>query len=526
MLRRLQHIPAASASCAHSRSPAERSERRQSRKPRPGLRRRTCQSAKSSKQIPEGLSPQQFLGATSQPLTEQIAEAQRTAQGLLVSGDGGEGQREVVATPFVIQAAPRLPLPPALRCCIVTAPSPLSRPASASGPDPLILRRVRLESSGGPALEVSEGTACELYDCFVNGSVKLARSASAKLVRTHVFGAAGSGVEGRAFAQLVLAACTIRDCVGNGLLLRHGQADISDCTISNCGQSGLVLGPGTWRLSGNTLSSNGQYGVWAEAGTRAEWRRSLCTGNLLGDRGGRGELAGWQGSGLAPHEECRIWSEPKGKWIRAEVRETAPAQDEVVVAIRKRKLAASPVEPDDDGPDAEQLMIGEGEPGAEAVAAGLLKVPAAGVRPLRSGGREPPAFSQKAAALRFGGYALFLASGGSGRDGWQQLSEKSKAKFRADSRRERRSKLTASKDRRRRLKTRARAATALVRRSLKPTWLRKLVTKNWLSKNSTKKGGRRRTKIAIGGLHMACAEFECACDGSCAPPALGPSDLK
>ena len=33
----------------------------------------------------------------------------------------------------------------------------------------------------------------------------------------------------------------------------------------------------------------------------------------------------------------------------------------------------------------------------------------------------------KAAALRFGGYALFLASGGSGRDGWQQLSEKSKA---------------------------------------------------------------------------------------------------
>ena len=29
-----------------------------------------------------------------QPLTEQIAEAQRTAQGLLVSGDGGEGQRE------------------------------------------------------------------------------------------------------------------------------------------------------------------------------------------------------------------------------------------------------------------------------------------------------------------------------------------------------------------------------------------------------------------------------------------------
>ena len=64
-----------------------------------------------------GLSPQQFLGATSpsaqhsldllrgprmslssarlrQPLTEQIAEAQRTAQGLLVSGDGGEGQRE------------------------------------------------------------------------------------------------------------------------------------------------------------------------------------------------------------------------------------------------------------------------------------------------------------------------------------------------------------------------------------------------------------------------------------------------
>ena len=39
------------------------------------------------------------------------------------------------------------------------------------------------------SLQVSEGTACELYDCFVNGSVKLARSASAKLVRTHVFAA-------------------------------------------------------------------------------------------------------------------------------------------------------------------------------------------------------------------------------------------------------------------------------------------------------------------------------------------------
>ena len=36
-----------------------------------------------------------------------------------------------------------------------------------------------------------------------------------------------------------------------------------------------------------------------------------------------------------------------------------------MVAIRKRKFAKTPVEPGDDGPDAEQ-MIGEGEPGVEA----------------------------------------------------------------------------------------------------------------------------------------------------------------
>ncbi|CAE6953002.1 unnamed protein product [Symbiodinium natans] len=300
------------------------------------------QADKTDKML-QDLEQHQGMGLKErQPLAEQIAEARRqNAKAFLVAGDGvGEGQREVVAMPFVIQAAVGLPLPPALRCCIVTG---LSTSASDG---PVTLQRVRLENNGGPVLEVSEGTSCELYDCLVNGSVTLAKGASAKLIRTHVFGSAGSGVEGRAFAKLQLAACTVRDCVGDGLLLRHGEADISDCTITNCGQSGVVLGPGTWRLSGNVLSGNGQYGVWAEAGSKAVWGQSLCTGNRLGDRGGRGDLAGWQGCGLAPGEKCRVWSEKKGKWIKGEVKEVVSAQDEVVVEIRGHKAAINHPEPE------------------------------------------------------------------------------------------------------------------------------------------------------------------------------------
>ncbi|CAE7325311.1 unnamed protein product, partial [Symbiodinium pilosum] len=323
-----------------------------------------------------------------------------------------------------------LPLPPTLSCCIATAPKDL-QPAGRSDPPVLALRRVRLDGDGQqPALEVSEGTSCELHDCWVNGSVRLSRGASAKIIRTNIFASSETGLQGRGFAYLLLDACTIRDCAGDGLLLRHGEADISNCTIKSCSQSGLVLGPGTWRLSGNTLCDNGQYGVWAEAGLRATWSQSHCSGNLLGARGGRGEIAGWQGTGLAPGEECRVWSEQKGKWVKGEV---VSVHDEVVVAIRgRRTVKTSNGSAEPDVPEESKFCTGA-EVTSDRKGECCLQVPATAVLPPRSGGAEPPAFSQKATKRRLGPYRLFLACGGSGRAGWQKLSDELKAKFRSDS---------------------------------------------------------------------------------------------
>ncbi|CAK9092439.1 Hypothetical protein (Fragment) [Durusdinium trenchii] len=201
--------------------------------------------------------------ATWRPLARQVDDALKCkADRLLLTSSGlGNGEKEVVSKSITIEATPGLPLPAILNCGLATR-------QPGRGPQTVLtLRRVRLQrpDQSQPLLEVGAGTACELYDCFVEGGIKLCEGARAKLIRTQIQGFGGAGISGRAFNCLSLLACTISDCADDGLLLRHGKADVVDCTINNSGQSGLVFGPGQWQLMGSTVSGSGQYGLWAEA---------------------------------------------------------------------------------------------------------------------------------------------------------------------------------------------------------------------------------------------------------------------
>ena len=121
--------------------------------------------------------------------------------------------------------------------------------------------------------EVGEGTSCELYDCYVAGSIKLCKGASAKLVRTHIRaahlnnespaiftpcppcnlkrhnsilpfpcapkGSPAAGVAGRAFDSLSMVSCTVTDCATlpqNDMLLEH----LGTKYQSPCGEVGSL----------------------------------------------------------------------------------------------------------------------------------------------------------------------------------------------------------------------------------------------------------------------------------------------
>ncbi|CAJ1389692.1 unnamed protein product [Effrenium voratum] len=420
--------------------------------------------------------------ATPGCLAEQVNNArEQDAAALLVPAEGvGTGQTEVLSSVVTIESAPELPLPPPLSCNLAT------RQIAGAPKTVLTLRRVLLgcSQSDGPVLEVGAGTECELYDCHLRGGIKLCEGASAKLVRTHVKASAGAGIEGRAFDNLVLMACVIQNCAADGLTLRRGKADISDCTISDCGQSGLVLGPGEWKLTGCTMSGNAQYGVWAEADAHVTCRGNVAIDNNLGDKGGRGDLPDWHaGCGLLPGDHCRVWSESRSKWMHGHVAEVT---DEVAVAI-KGKSGLAP--PDDAAPDAAPDAAAADDAAPDDVgnlqvdsqqsaqpdrphgktAAGL-KVPLAGVRPRRSGGDAPPAYSK--AGQRRGPYRLFMAEGGSGRQGWRQLPREVQARFHAEARRQRRQIGVAKVAKSKVAAARARAAAAL-KRHVVPAWLQR-----------------------------------------------------
>ncbi|CAK9092518.1 Reticulocyte-binding protein 2-like a [Durusdinium trenchii] len=293
--------------------------------------------------------------ATWRPLARQVDDALKCkADRLLLTSSGlGNGEKEVVSKSITIEATPgcetflvclgffyflqhvslfaaRLPLPAILNCGLATR-------QPGRGPQTVLtLRRVRLQrpDQSQPLLEVGAGTACELYDCFVEGGIKLCEGARAKLIRTQIQGFGGAGISGRAFNCLSLLACTISDCADDGLLLRHGKADVVDCTINNSGQSGLVFGPGQWQLMGSTVSGSGQYGLWAEADAMVSCRDNVFADNALGDTGGRGVLKGWRaGFGLLPDSQCRVWCEQRAKWLPGRV---VAVTDQVAVAVAKR----------------------------------------------------------------------------------------------------------------------------------------------------------------------------------------------
>ncbi|CAK9015410.1 unnamed protein product [Durusdinium trenchii] len=316
---------------ATSRTPALRKRRSAVCKPARktlNARRRVARFVTKDGGEPE----RRHVAVAGRPLARQVDDALKCkADRLLLTSSGlGNGEKEVVSKSITIEATPGLPLPAILNCGLATR-------QPGRGPQTVLtLRRVRLQrpDQSQPLLEVGAGTACELYDCFVEGGIKLCEGARAKLIRTQIQGFGGAGISGRAFNCLSLLACTISDCADDGLLLRHGKADVVDCTINNSGQSGLVFGPGQWQLMGSTVSGSGQYGLWAEADAMVSCRDNVFADNALGDTGGRGVLKGWRaGFGLLPDSQCRVWCEQRAKWLPGRV---VAVTDQVAVAVAKR----------------------------------------------------------------------------------------------------------------------------------------------------------------------------------------------
>eukprot|EP00913_Durusdinium_trenchii_P001887 g1746.t1 len=333
---------------------------------------------------------------------------------LLTSSGLGNGEKEVVSKSITIEATPGLPLPAILNCGLATR-------QPGRGPQTVLtLRRVRLQrpDQSQPLLEVGAGTACELYDCFVEGGIKLCEGARAKLIRTQIQGFGGAGISGRAFNCLSLLACTISDCADDGLLLRHGKAQ----------QLSSIL----WQLMGSTVSGSGQYGLWAEADAMVSCRDNVFADNALGDTGGRGVLKGWRaGFGLLPDSQCRVWCEQRAKWLPGRV---VAVTDQVAVAVAKRFRKAK---------------LGEESKAWETI-----------------GGDAPPAYSPKAKLPRSSAYKLFLAEGGAGRKGWHLLPPDLKARYRAHQSKLRRRIVTQSPAAAARSK-----AVAILKRRFAPTWL-------------------------------------------------------
>merc|ERR1711957_121303 len=65
---------------------------------------------------------------------------------------------------------------------------------------------------------------------------------------------------------------------------------------------------------------NGQFGVWSNAGAQAVWGQNTVLWNALGEKGGQGELQGWQSEqNFQPGDECAVWSEEYAIWLPARV---------------------------------------------------------------------------------------------------------------------------------------------------------------------------------------------------------------
>jgi len=205
---------------------------------------------------------------------------------------------------------------PVLKC-------PLGLVVAGGAGTKVLLRNLILEAAPGQdaVLELRKDVCCEVSGCRLRGGgIRLGEGASLKLSKSEITNVHGAGISGCGFTELCVESTEIRSCSGDGMRLGKGsRVLVKDCNLLENQGSGAVFstfGEGSWEFRGCTLSKNGQYGVWADAGTRVSWGQNSIGMNALGEKGGRGDLAGWSmGIAFRPEDECSVWSEEHRAWL-------------------------------------------------------------------------------------------------------------------------------------------------------------------------------------------------------------------
>lgn len=420
-------------------------------------------------EAPEG----QVLAKTISPSTSPFSELLREA---LVDGNEQvlrlqrgpspfvDAKKVSVASSLYIEAEPGSLLPPVLR---------LPGLVVAGEGTHLILKHLYLEAGSATEalLDIRTGASVELVDCRLEGGgIRLCPGASAKLVRSRVSGAQGPGIAGAEFSELVLVESKVTGCSGCGVHSTSGRRlCLSDCTVTDNELSGLLVDGRPCEdasCSGCTISRNGQFGVWADSNARIAWTRNSLAGNLLGERGGRGLLEGWQlGATFSVGDACLAWMEKKTAWVPGVVKSVAPAALVVTAQVPSKAEAGMPCLPaqstksplrrarrkTQEAPTESinqvQLVLSHGE----------VCLPRSGECRAPSSSKKVRAFQRKSSALE-----LFLREGGNTKEDWEALESRDRSRFQARARKEQKEKQEAGSAGRQR-RERAMAKSGLIR---------------------------------------------------------------
>lgn len=379
-----------------------------------------------------------FSQLLSEAGSEQVLQLQRGATPF------ADVKKVVVSSSLCVVAEPDSLLPPVLRLPGLVVEGEGTH---------LILKHLYLEaiSEAEPLLEVRAGASVELEDCRLEGgSIRLCSGASAKLVRSRVTGAHGAGITGTEFSKLMLVESKVSGCSGCGVHSTSGRRlRLLDSTVTDNELSGLLVDGRPCEdasCSGCTISRNGQFGVWADSNARIGWTKNSLVGNLLGEKGGRGVLEGWQqGITFSVGDDCLAWMEKKTAWVPGVVKSVEPAKLVVAAQVPSKAELGMPLQ-SSRSPPLRRARRKTQEAPREGVREVQLILSHGEVCLPRSGECRAPSSSKKVGTFlrKSAAFELFLREGGNGKAAWEALEARDRSRFQARARKEQKEKQAPS----------------------------------------------------------------------------------
>lgn len=278
--------------------------------------------------------------------------------------------------------------------CLETSSTKFAVVAVASGAK-VIIKRCKIKGNGCDGIRLQEA---ELV--LQNSSVQ----------------AHGRGIYAERGSLLLLQESQVRNCGQEGVLVEGcRRGEIVDCTISGNAAAGAVVCRSAEHHAVNfcrcTFSKNKQFGIWVDDGASVLWKCNSLIGNVLGSRGGRGQIEGYMADkclGFSEGDSCAAWSEKDRRWVEGRIVETPSKSGEADGYFRIMPVGA----------DSKKHEHASEE----------LVVPVTGVKQVRSGDVAVPEWSQSKPRPPVNALRLFLQKGGC-REEWDAMSEEEKQPF-------------------------------------------------------------------------------------------------